>query len=236
MDHTSRLGGPIGPNALEVLRTSSMSRVVQGEIEKIILSGVYGPGEKLNEKALADRLGVSRGPVREAFQALNARGLVEMIPNRGVFVQQITRHDAVAIYDVRAGLFGTACRLLAERITADQMANLKVLLAQMDAVGARRDLEAYFPLNLAFHTAIVGGVGNRYLADAYSALVSRLQLFRARGLVHGGGFESSNIEHRAIVAALDARAPLGAFEAGYAHVQSGKHRVMSSGDGPEAQI
>ena len=118
MDHTSRLEGPTGPNALEVLRTSSMSRVVQGEIEKIILSGVYGPGEKLNEKALADRLGVSRGPVREAFQALNARGLVEMIPNRGVFVQQITRHDAVAIYDVRAGLFGTACRLLAERITA----------------------------------------------------------------------------------------------------------------------
>ena len=113
MDHTSRLEGPTGPNALEVLRTSSMSRVVQGEIEKIILSGVYGPGEKLNEKALADRLGVSRGPVREAFQALNARGLVEMIPNRGVFVQQITRHDAVAIYDVRAGLFGTACRLLA---------------------------------------------------------------------------------------------------------------------------
>ena len=214
--------------ALDVLRTSSLSKVVQGEIEKIILSGAFAPGEKLNEKTLADRLGVSRGPVREAFQALHARGLVEMIPNRGVFVQRITRHDAVAIYDVRAGIFGTACRLLAERITSDQAAELHALIAQMDVAGKRRDLEAYFPLNIAFHTAIVRGTDNKVLAETYFGLVSRLQLFRARGLVHGGGFENSNIEHRAIIAAVDARDPRAAFEAGFAHVQAGKARILAS--------
>ncbi len=217
-------------DVLDLLRTSSLSRVVQGEIERVILSGTYAPGEKLNEKTLADRLGVSRGPVREAFQALHARGLVEMIPNRGVFVQRVTRHDAVAIYDVRAGVFGTACRLLAERITAAQSAELNALLAQMDGAGARRDLEAYFPLNIAFHTAIVTGTGNAVLAENYFGLVSRLQLFRARGLVHGGGFANSNIEHRAIVAALDARDPRAAFEAGFDHVQAGKKRILSSDD------
>lgn len=216
--------------ALDVLRTSSLTRVVQGEIEKIILSGTYAPGEKLNEKTLADQLGVSRGPVREAFQALHARGLVEMIPNRGVFVQRISRHDAVAIYDVRAGIFGTACRLLAERISSDQVAELHALIAQMDVAGKRRDLDSYFPLNIAFHTAIVAGTDNKVLAETYSGLVSRLQLFRARGLVHGGGFESSNIEHRAIMAALDARDPLAAFEAGFAHVQAGKARILASSD------
>lgn len=217
--------------AIDLLRSSSLTRVVQAEIEKIILAGDFAPGEKLNEKVLADRLGVSRGPVRESFQALHARGLVEMIPNRGVFVQRITRHDAVAIYDVRAGIFGTACLLLADRITTAQSAELQSLIAQMDVAGARRDIEAYFPMNIAFHAAIVMGTGNAVLADTYFGLVSRLQLFRARGLVHGGGFENSNVEHRAIVDALDRRDRDAAFKAGYAHVQAGKARILASGDG-----
>ncbi|MBD3765630.1 MAG: FCD domain-containing protein [Rhodobacterales bacterium] len=217
--------------ALNVLRSSSLAGVVRAEIEKIILSGDYGPGEKLNESAIADRLGVSRGPVREAFQALHARGLVDMVPNRGVFVQKVTRHDAVAIYDVRAGVFGTACRLLAERVTTAQIAELTALLAQMDVISGRRDLEAYYPVNIAFHSAIVNGSGNPVLAETYFGLVSRLHLFRARGLVPGGGFDSSNIEHRAIVAALDARDPRAAFEAGWAHVQAGKSRIVTPGDG-----
>jgi DNA-binding GntR family transcriptional regulator len=223
-----------GTEALDVLRNATLSQVVQSEIEKIILSGAFQPGEKLNEKTLADRLGVSRGPVREAFQALHARGLVEMIPNRGVFVQEITRHDAVAIYDVRAGLFGTACRLLAERITTTQIGALKSLVAQMDVAGSQRDLEAYFPLNIAFHTAIVTGTDNSVLADAYFSMVRRLHLYRARGLVHGGGFKSSNIEHRAILDALDARNPHAAFEAGYLHVQAGKVRIMATDDAKTA--
>lgn len=78
-------------DALALLRDSSLSRVILGELERIILSGELAPGQKLNEKALAERFGVSRGPVREAFQALHARGLVEMIPNRGVFVQEVGR-------------------------------------------------------------------------------------------------------------------------------------------------
>jgi DNA-binding GntR family transcriptional regulator len=213
--------------ALEVLRSASLSQVVRKEIERILLSGALKQGEKLNEKSLADQFGVSRGPVREAFQALHARGLVEMVPNRGVFVQRITRHDAVAIYDVRAGLFGAACRILSDLITSDEIAALNDLIAQMEIAGRRRDLTAYFPLNIAFHTAVVAGTRNDPLAETYSGLVSRLQIFRSRGLVHGGGFESSNVEHRRIVAALDARDPLASFEAGWAHVQAGKARMLS---------
>ena len=222
------------PSELEVLRSSSMSQVIYKEIEKIILGGPLGPGEKLNEKALAERFGVSRGPVREAFQALHVRGLVEMVPNRGAFIQRITKHDAVEIYDVRAGVFGTACRLLAERIGNTTLAELNALLARMDAVAASRDLDSYYPPNIEFHSKIVNSCGNSTLANIYFDLVSRLHLFRARGLVHGGGFENSNAEHRAIVEALDDRNPLAAFEAGYAHVQRGKSRVMMSGDGPRS--
>lgn len=209
-----------------LLRASSLSRVIERDLERMILGGEVAPGERLNEKALADRFGTSRGPVREACQALGARGLVEMIPNRGVFVQRITRHDAIEIYEVRAGLFGTACRLLAERIDRATLSELRVLHARMDAIAERRDLEAYYPVNIEFHTLIVSGAGNATLAETYERLVGRLHLFRARGLVHGGGFEKSNIEHGRIMAALDARDPRAAFEAGYDHVQQGKARTV----------
>jgi DNA-binding GntR family transcriptional regulator len=216
--------------ALSVLRASSLSRVILQDLESRIVAGEFPPGAKLNEKALAERFGVSRGPVREAFQALSATGLVEMVPNRGVFVQRVTRHEAVDIYDVRAGLFGTACRLLAERIDRATIAELRSLHAKMDAAGARRDLESYFPLNIDFHEMIVGCAANAVLAETYRRLVGRLRLYRARGLVHGGGFERSNIEHGRILEALDARDPLAAFEAGYGHVQEGKKRILLAPD------
>lgn len=219
-------------DALSVLRASSLSQILSKELESIILNGSLAPGERLNEKALADRFGVSRGPVREAFRVLHAKGLVEMIPNRGVFVQRITKQDAIEIYDVRAGLFGTACRLLADRLTKPMLAELKTLLARMDEAAVKRDIDSYFPLNISFHSAIVTNAGNGTLAASYFTMVGRLHLFRARGLVHGGGFETSNTEHQAIVESIDSRDPQAAFEAGWAHVQNGKARIVLTGDGP----
>jgi DNA-binding GntR family transcriptional regulator len=221
---------PSASGAVALLRASSLSREIERDLERMILGGEVAPGERLNEKALADRFGTSRGPVREACQALGARGLVEMIPNRGVFVQRVTRHDAIEIYEVRAGLFGTACRLLAERIDRATLSDLRSLHARMDAIAERRDLDAYYPVNIEFHTLIVSGAGNTTLAETYERMVSRLHLYRARGLVHGGGFERSNIEHGRIMAALEARDPSAAFEAGYDHVQQGKARTVLTPD------
>jgi len=129
---------------------------------------------------LADRLGVSRGPVRKAFQAHYASGLVKITPNRGAFVRQFTRHNAVAIHEVRARVFGTACRLPSDRITSVQIAGLRSLVARMDIAGAQRDLDANVPLNLGFPASIVNGTGNLILVRIWFAQVSRLQLFRGR--------------------------------------------------------
>ncbi|MEO0763823.1 MAG: FCD domain-containing protein, partial [Pseudomonadota bacterium] len=115
-----------------------------------------------------------------------------------------------------------------ERIDSALSAELRVLLEKMDRAGARRDLDAYYPLNIAFHESIVDGAGNATLGETYRRMVGRLHLYRARGLVHGGGFARSNVEHRAIVDALDERDPGAAFEAGFAHVQQGKRRVVLS--------
>lgn len=211
---------------LNLLKSGSLTSVLQAEIERIILEGEFGPGARLNEKALADRFSVSRGPVREACRALAARGLVELVPNRGVFIREVSKEEAAELYDVRAALFGVTCRLLAERITEAQLAGLRALLVRMEGAAQRRDIERYYPLNLEFHGTIVDAAGNATLAKAYRECAERLHLFRTHGLVHGGGFAVSNREHGTIVDALAVGDPCAAFEAGYGHVQQGKDRVL----------
>src|SRR5258708_34524547 len=90
------------PAAIALLQSSSLPMLVQKGLERMIMAGELGAGAKLNEVALAERLGVSRGPVREAFRALEESGLVRQEKNRGVFVRQVSVEEADDIYEVRA--------------------------------------------------------------------------------------------------------------------------------------
>lgn len=214
---------------LEILKSQSLTTLLKAEIERMILDGSFGAGERINENALAARFGVSRGPVREACRALAELGFVELIPNRGVFIRRIDRREAEQLYDVRAGLTGLAARLLAKTVTEAQLATLDSLLDRMDAAGL--SLDDYYPLNLQFHDGMVEFTGNERLIAAYRQLVKELHLFRARGLVQGGGLAVSNAEHRDMVAAIRARDPVRAFEVAYSHVESGKARMLAALEG-----
>lgn len=210
---------------LEILKSQSLTSLLKAEIERMILEGAFAAGERINENALAARFGVSRGPVREACRALAELGLVELIPNRGVFIRRIARREAEELYDVRAGLFGLAARLLVRIVTDAQLAQLESLLDRMDA--ASQSLDDYYPLNLQLHDQILAFTGNDRLIAAYHQVVKELHLFRARGLVQGGGLAVSNAEHRDIITALRARDSLRASEAAYQHVQGGKNRMLA---------
>lgn len=213
--------------ALDTLRSASLTSVLAQELEQLVLNGELAPGSRVNEAQLALRFGVSRGPVREAVRALEGAGLVEAVPNRGVFVRRLTVEEVREVYDVRAALFGLAGRLMAERATPEAIQHLESLLRAMESAAARRDFDAYYPLNLEFHGAIVDGGGNRTLAAEYRAFVRRLTLFRARSLVQGGGLAVSNREHREMVAAIAARDPTWAQETHWKHVSSAKDRLLA---------
>src|SRR5947209_12241511 len=101
---------------IALLQTSSLSSVVQAELERMILSGELRPGEKLTEMALASRLGVSRGPLREAFRMLDEAGLVRTEKNRGVFVRSLPVEEAMEIFDLRASMDELVGRRLAGSI------------------------------------------------------------------------------------------------------------------------
>ncbi|MBB3456305.1 DNA-binding GntR family transcriptional regulator [Rhizobium sp. BK313] len=212
-------------NELEFLKAHSLSSLVRRELEKLILSGEFAPGERLNEYVLAARFSVSRGPVREACRALAEKGLLDLVPNRGVFMRKIDEGHAAALYDVRAGLFASAVRLLASRITPEQLSALEDLLRRMDDAADRQSLDEYYPLNLEFHDSLMRFAGNSRLHSLYGELIKELHLFRERALLHDGGLAVSNAEHRRIVDALRARDAAAATEEAFNHVLSGKARM-----------
>ena len=113
---------------IALVQSSSLPMLVQKELERMILAGELGVGAKLNEAAIAELLGVSRGPVREAFRALEESGLVRLEKNRGVFVRQISIEEADQIYEVRAALDEWVGRRLAQSATAAQVKELKAIV------------------------------------------------------------------------------------------------------------
>ncbi|HET8726237.1 MAG TPA: FCD domain-containing protein [Alphaproteobacteria bacterium] len=213
---------------LTIVRTVSLTSALERELERLILSGELPPGHRINEIQLANRFGTSRGPIREATRSLEARGLVEMVRNRGVFIRRLSVQEALEIYDIRAALFGLAGRLLAERMDDKILASLNRQLQAMDKAADAGDFEAYYPLNLGFHDFIVRTAGNDTLASEYKSFVKKMHLFRARSLVQGGGLAVSNREHRAIVDALAAGNVERSQEAAWRHVECAKHRLLAA--------
>ena len=116
--------------------------LVQKELERMILAGELGVGAKLNEVALAERLGVSRGPVREAFRALEESGLVRQEKNRGVFVRQISVAEADEIFEVRAMFDEWAGRRVAQTASAEQVKELRTIVERMERAAAKSDVDA----------------------------------------------------------------------------------------------
>ena len=126
---------------IALVQSSSLPMLVQRELERMILAGDLAVGAKLNEASLADLLGVSRGPVREAFRALEESGLVRLEKNRGVFVRQISVAEANEIYEVRAALDEWTGRKLARTATAEHVRELRAFVERMDRAAAKDDVQ-----------------------------------------------------------------------------------------------
>ncbi len=207
---------------IEVVRQHSLTALVRDEIERHIVEGRLAPGDKLNEADWATRLQVSRGPVREAFRALEQAGLVRTEKNRGVFVRTVSPVEADEIHAVRAVLEEAACRMLAPRIDARQLAVLRDWLDAMRAAADAHDHDAYARADVAFHDALVAASGNLKLYETYRRLVSELSLCRrAARVMDADATERSLAEYRAILTALASRDAGHAATLMLAHVNGG---------------
>ncbi|TMH04665.1 MAG: phosphonate utilization associated transcriptional regulator [Betaproteobacteria bacterium] len=210
---------------IALLQSSSLTSVVQQEIERQILAGELEPGAKLTEAALAERLGVSRGPIREAFRSLEESGLVRQEKNRGVFVRNIDLGEAMEIYDLRALMDEAVGRRLAERITPEQLKAVRGMVEQMEQAVKAGDADRYHLINLDFHDKLVEFAGNRKLTAIYRRLIKELSLFRRMNLADGKLLPISANEHRAIVKAIASGDREAAGRAMREHVMESKERT-----------
>ncbi len=183
-------------------RATTVDAVVAAIVEAIKV-GRYAPGQRLVEADLTEELGVSRGPLREAFGRLAAEGLLLIEPYRGALVRRMTSQDLRDLYEVREVLEGQAAALAAGRIDeSDNRARMSAALAQMSAERDGQDVSGYMDRNESFHALIVELSGNELLARVVGAL--QVQAFRVfyRNLADAAAREQSITDHEAVAAAV----------------------------------
>ena len=216
---------PAAADSIALVRSSSLPMLVQRELERMILAGELPVASKLNEATVATMLGVSRGPVREAFRALEVAGLVRLEKNRGVFVRQIGVSEADDIYELRAVLDEYAGRRATQNASAPDVADLRSRLDQMERAVARGDLDTYHAANLAFHDRLVELAGNAKLLGLYRRLVNELSLHRRASLDQTGIPSVSLQEHRGIVDCIASGRAAAAGRLLHDHVMASRERM-----------
>jgi phosphonate utilization transcriptional regulator len=212
---------------ITLLQTNSLASVVQQAIEQAILSGEHAPGAKLNETTLAEKWGVSRGPIREAFRMLDEAGLVRTEKNRGVFVRDISLTEAAEIFDLRAAMEEMVGRQLASQMTPAQQQEITALLTDMTQAVADQKADAYHQLNLHFHERLVEMTGNRRLLAIYRKLIKELSLFRRLNLGGSDALPQSAQSHRDIFKAITSGDSEAAGRIMASHVQASKQRTLN---------
>ena len=175
-------------------------------------------------------MGTSRGPIREAIRILTGIGLVTAVPNRGVYVRQISVREMLEIYELRALLFGHAAETAAEHLEAAPRAEFEQLLGAMDDACEQGDGARYYAVNLRFHALILELGGNRRAHQAYDDYVKELHLFRRRYFDAAGNMRRSNSEHRQIFEAIAAGAGARARTLAQKHVMQGRQRLLATMD------
>lgn len=216
-------------------RATGLSHTVVERLKDLIYTGEFQPGDRLNEAALALRMGTSRGPIREAMKVLAGLGLVTAIPNRGVFVRQLSLREMSEVYELRALVFGYAAERACDHLSDADRRRFEQMLAAMDAACEADDGTRYYEINLQFHALILTVSNNRRASQAYDDYVKELHLVRRKYFNLLGNMRRSNVEHRAIYAAIAASDHARARAAAEQHVLAGRTRLLANFEEPLAR-
>jgi DNA-binding GntR family transcriptional regulator len=178
-----------------------LREIVFESLREAIMSGILEPGERLMEIQLAEELGVSRTPVREAIRKLELENFVVMIPRKGAYVAGVSLKDIADVFEIRSALEGLAAGLAAERITDDELEQMeRVLFYRADE--GELDLEQLVKSDTDFHALVYKASRNERLIQILANLREQIQRFRTTSLAVPGRMKHAIDEHRRIVEAL----------------------------------
>src|SRR2546423_1316737 len=193
----------------------------------MLVESRIAPGAKLNERELAEVLQVSRTPLREAIKMLAAEGLVELLPNRGAIAVSLSENDVLNTFEVMAGLEAMSGELAAQRITDQELAEIKAMHYEMMAAYTRADLSNYYRINSRIHEAINAAAKNPVLTATYNQVNARLQALRFRSNQDGAKWKRAVKEHEKMIEALQARDPAAMRNVLVAHLNNNRDAVMA---------
>jgi DNA-binding GntR family transcriptional regulator len=182
-----------------------LASAVTVRLRDMIIEGTLAPGTRLNERVLCEQLAVSRTPLREAFKVLAGEGLIELLPNRGAAVAELSVADIEQTFEVLGALEGLAGRLACQRITEAELTEIRALHYEMLAAHARRDLAAYYKINHVIHDRINASAGNAVLSATYLQMNARIQNLRFRSNFNQDKWNAAMKEHSAMLDALERR-------------------------------
>ncbi len=203
-------------------RDGLRAEAVYRTLKEAIARGIFAEGERLQDRALALELGVSRTPVREALQRLESQGFVENRPRVGLAVTEITPQAIEDIYVIRIALEGVAARLAAQRASPTDLAMLDRINAQLADATRRGALEAITQLNKEFHETMYHAARNPRLADLLKTLQDSVQRFARSTLSIPRRAGEALEEHREILEAIRDRDPDHAERAARLHKEHAK--------------
>lgn len=192
------------PSVPQFARQRLHDTVVE-HLRRLIVESVLPPGTKLNERELCETLGISRTPLREALKVLAAEGLIEIAPNRGASVYRMSPREVWETFEFVSGLEAMAGELACERITPEEVAEIKALHDAMLDCKKKGDLPGYYNRNQAIHNKITAATRNTVLQQTYLNMNRRLQALRLRSNVVPTKWDQAVDEHRQMIDALDAR-------------------------------
>lgn len=198
--------------------SNSLHDEVAARLRDLIFSGELLPGAFVDEVAIAEKLEISRTPLREALKVLAAEGLVRHEQRRGCFVNQVTEQDLDEIFPVIALLEGRCAYEAARNATEADIAALETLHERLNKHAGAGRITLYYEANFAIHEAIITLANNRWLAQVIADLRKILKLARLQQLHAPGRLQQSLSEHMAVFAALKARDPEGAEAAMKTHL------------------
>ncbi len=202
--------------AEESFNNTSRAEYVYQHLRQAIRDGRFRQGDRIREDDIANSLGVSRTPVREALRRLQARGLLEFGSGRGLGIVELSRIHVLELYAMRELLEGAAARLAAQHATSTEVGHMRHLLNQFRAAKEPPQLAA---INRTFHRAIRDAAHNRYMVQALNDLNEALTLLRGTTFTFLGRPETADIEHRAILDAIEKGDPDTAERAARAHIR-----------------
>lgn len=220
--------------SLEIALTPapSLSNQAFSALVEAILRGSMAPGSRINEAEIARKLGISRGPLREALRRLESHGLVERRQNLGVFLVSLSEEDLDDLFVMRGALEGAACGLAATRISDDALRELHEMLDRHADALAASGRYVQLSVDDDFHFRIIRESGSRRLSHFLrSELYLQVRLYRLRSASKPGRSETALQEHREIVAALESRNRNRAEEAMRAHIANARKNLSWNGAG-----